>query len=63
MYLFVKIFMHGSDFTKDCLPPIEKEIRKVSLESFFFTLLYGVRRDSQKILIDKGYRVEMYYSD
>ena len=45
MYLFVKIFMHGSDFTNDCLPPIEKEIRKVSLESFFFTLLYGVRRD------------------
>ena len=63
MYLFVKIFMHGSDFTNDCLPPIEKEIRKVSLESFFFTLLYGVNRDLQKILIDKGYRVEMYYSD
>ena len=37
-------------------------IRKENIlpQSFYFELLYGVRRDLQKILLDKGYRVRIY---
>lgn len=33
---------------------------KIDPESFYFEMLYGVRRDIQKILKDKGYRVRVY---
>ncbi len=33
---------------------------KIPAESFYFELLYGVRRDLQKILLDKGYQVRIY---
>ena len=33
---------------------------KIEPESFYFEMLYGVRRDLQKILKDKGYRVRIY---
>ncbi len=33
---------------------------KINPESFYFEMLYGVRRDLQKILKDKGYRVRIY---
>ena len=33
---------------------------KVDPESFYFEMLYGVRRDLQKILKEKGYRVRIY---
>ena len=29
-------------------------------ESFYFELLYGVRRDLQKVLLEKGYQVRIY---
>jgi proline dehydrogenase len=37
---------------------IEKE--KISRDSFYFELLYGVRRDIQQALLDKGYQVRIY---
>jgi proline dehydrogenase len=37
---------------------IEKE--NISRDSFYFELLYGVRRDIQKVLLDKGYQVRIY---
>jgi proline dehydrogenase len=33
---------------------------KIDPKSFYFEMLYGVRRDLQKILKDKGYRVRVY---
>jgi proline dehydrogenase len=33
---------------------------RIKPESFYFEMLYGVRRDLQKILKDKGYRVRIY---
>ena len=33
---------------------------KIAPESFYFEMLYGVRRDLQKILKEKGYRVRVY---
>ena len=33
---------------------------KIEPESFYFEMLYGVRRDLQTILKDKGYRVRIY---
>ncbi len=37
---------------------IEQE--KISRDSFYFELLYGVRRDIQQVLLDKGYQVRIY---
>ncbi len=37
---------------------IEKE--NISRDSFYFELLYGVRRDIQQALLDKGYQVRLY---
>lgn len=37
---------------------IEKE--NISRDSFYFELLYGVRRDIQKALLSKGYQVRIY---
>lgn len=33
---------------------------KIDPQSFYFELLYGVRRDLQKTLLDRGYRVRIY---
>jgi len=33
---------------------------KISPQSFYFELLYGVRRDLQKALLNKGYQVRIY---
>lgn len=33
---------------------------KIDPQSFYFELLYGVRRDLQKTLLDRGYRVRVY---
>ncbi|MDH3256608.1 MAG: proline dehydrogenase family protein [Nitrospinota bacterium] len=37
---------------------IEKE--NIPRESFYFELLYGVRRDIQQVLLDRGYQVRIY---
>lgn len=37
---------------------IKKE--KIPSDSFYFELLYGVRRDIQQVLLDKGYQVRIY---
>jgi proline dehydrogenase len=37
---------------------IEKE--NISRDSFYFELLYGVRRDIQQVLLNKGYQVRIY---
>jgi len=37
---------------------IEKE--NIAHDSFYFELLYGVRRDIQQVLLDRGYQVRIY---
>jgi proline dehydrogenase len=36
------------------------EAENISRDSFYFELLYGVRRDIQKALLRKGYQVRIY---
>jgi proline dehydrogenase len=52
------IATHDENLLVKLLDFITKE--KIEPESFYFEMLYGVRRDLQKILKDKGYRVRVY---
>jgi len=52
------IATHDEYLIKTLLEFIKQE--NISPQSFYFELLYGVRRDLQKILLDKGYRVRIY---
>ena len=52
------IATHDENLLVELLDFIAQE--KIKPESFYFELLYGVRRDLQKILKDKGYRVRIY---
>ena len=36
------------------------ESRKISRDSFEFQMLYGIRRDIQKRLVNEGYRLRLY---
>ena len=52
------IATHDEYLIKTLLEFIKQE--NISPQSFYFELLYGVRRDLQKVLLDKGYRVRIY---
>jgi len=36
------------------------ESRKIARDSFEFQMLYGIRRDIQKRLVNEGYRLRLY---
>ena len=52
------IATHDEYLIRELLKFIEQE--KISSKSFYFELLYGVRRDLQKHLLDMGYQVRVY---
>jgi len=52
------IATHDEVLIEKIIKFIERE--KISADSFYFELLYGVRRDIQKALLDKGYQVRLY---
>jgi proline dehydrogenase len=52
------IATHDEVLIEKIIEFIERE--KISAGSFYFELLYGVRRDIQKALLDKGYQVRLY---
>jgi proline dehydrogenase len=52
------IATHDENLLVKLLDFIKQE--SIKPESFYFEMLYGVRRDLQKILKDKGYRVRIY---
>jgi proline dehydrogenase len=52
------IATHDEHLLEKILAFIEKE--NIDAQSFYFEMLYGVRRDLQKILLEKGYRVRIY---
>ncbi len=52
------IATHDENLLVTLLDFISQE--KIAPESFYFEMLYGIRRDLQKILKDKGYRVRIY---
>ena len=52
------IATHDEVLIEKIIEFIERE--KISADSFYFELLYGVRRDIQKALLDKGYQVRLY---
>ncbi len=52
------IATHDEVLIEKIIKFIERE--KISTDSFYFELLYGVRRDIQKALLDKGYQVRLY---
>jgi proline dehydrogenase len=52
------IATHDEVLIEKIIEFIEKE--KIPVDSFYFELLYGVRRDIQKALLDKGYQVRLY---
>ncbi len=52
------IATHDENLLVELLQFIAKE--KIQAESFYFEMLYGVRRDLQKILQQKGFRVRVY---
>jgi proline dehydrogenase len=52
------IATHDETLLKEILTFIERE--KIDRESFYFEMLYGVRRDLQKYLRDKGFRMRVY---
>lgn len=49
---------HDENLLVELVDFIEQE--KIDPDSFYFELLYGVRRDLQKVLKEKGYRVRIY---
>lgn len=49
---------HDERLIKDILDFISKE--KIDSRSFYFEMLYGVRRDLQKVLLAKGYQMRIY---
>lgn len=52
------IATHDENLIRHVLKFIKKE--NIARESFFFEMLYGVRRDLQKHLLDQGYQVRIY---
>ena len=52
------IATHDEVLIEKIIEFIERE--KISADLFYFELLYGVRRDIQKALLDKGYQVRLY---
>ena len=52
------IATHDEYLIKTLLEFIKQE--NIPPQSFYFELLYGVRRDLQKVLLEKGYRVRIY---
>ncbi len=52
------IATHDEYLIKALLEFIKQE--NIPPQSFYFELLYGVRRDLQKVLLEKGYRVRIY---
>lgn len=52
------IATHDEHLLKELLAFIEQE--KIPAENFYFEMLYGVARDLQKQLRDRGYRVRVY---
>jgi proline dehydrogenase len=52
------IATHDEVLIEKIIEFIERE--KIPADSFYFELLYGVRRDIQKVLLDKGYQVRLY---
>lgn len=49
---------HDERLIKDILDFISKE--KIDSRSFYFEMLYGVRRDLQKVLLERGYQMRVY---
>ena len=49
---------HDEFLIQEIIQFVEKE--NISPKTFYFELLYGVRRDLQKILLGKGYQVRIY---
>jgi proline dehydrogenase len=52
------IATHDETLIKQIREFIEKE--NIPRDSFYFELLYGVRRDIQQVLLNKGYQVRIY---
>ena len=52
------IATHDEILIEKIIEFIEKE--KISRDSFYFELLYGVRRDIQQALLNRGYQVRIY---
>ncbi len=52
------IATHDEYLLSEILSFVARE--KISAESFYFEMLYGVRRDLQKTLLKKGFRVRVY---
>jgi len=52
------IATHDEFLIQEIIRFVEKE--NISPKTFYFELLYGVRRDLQKILLGKGYQVRIY---
>jgi proline dehydrogenase len=52
------IATHDEFLLKEILAFIEKE--NIDVNSFYFEMLYGVRRDLQKSLLQRGYQVRIY---
>ncbi len=52
------IATHDELIIKKIIKFIQKE--KINSDSFYFELLYGVRRDLQKALLEKNYQVRIY---
>jgi len=52
------IATHDEFLLKEILKFIEKE--HIEENSFYFEMLYGVRRDLQKLLLQKGFQVRIY---
>ena len=55
---FPAIATHDEILIEQITAFIEKE--RISYDSFYFELLYGVRRDIQQALLGKGYQVRIY---
>lgn len=52
------IATHDEFLLKEILAFVEKE--NIDVNSFYFEMLYGVRRDLQKLLLQRGFQVRIY---
>jgi len=56
--VYPAIATHDEKIIREALEYVEG--RSIHLDSFEFQMLYGIRRDLQRQLIDKGYRLRLY---